>query len=168
MGATRVRLTVNGRSLEVLFADPARTLLDWLREDLGLTAAKRGCAEGHCGSCTVLVNGKPELACRKPLAGLDGARVLTLEGLRRIRDAAPAAAGLHPRRGHPVRLLHARDDPGRQGAAGPGAGPQRPADRPRPVAQPLPLHRLREDRKSGAPGRGVAARRENSASRAGR
>jgi len=76
-----VRFTVNGRALEAPVADPALPLLDWLREDLGLTAAKRGCAEGHCGTCTVLVNGRPVLACRQPLAELQGAQVLTLEGL---------------------------------------------------------------------------------------
>ncbi len=76
------QITVNGRALEAP-TGPTRTLLDWLREDLGLTAAKRGCSEGHCGSCTVLVNGKPELSCRKPLAALGGAEVLTLEGLAR-------------------------------------------------------------------------------------
>jgi CO/xanthine dehydrogenase Mo-binding subunit/aerobic-type carbon monoxide dehydrogenase small subunit (CoxS/CutS family) len=87
-----LRITVNGRVLEPAAepaAEPARTLLDWLRDELGLTAAKRGCAEGHCGSCTVLVNGRPVLSCRQPLAGLDGAEVLTLEGL-----AAPSR--LHP------------------------------------------------------------------------
>ncbi len=83
-----MRITVNGRALEAA-SGPARTLLDWLRDELGLTAAKRGCAEGHCGSCTVLVNGRPVLSCRQPLAGLDGAEVLTLEGL-----AAPGR--LHP------------------------------------------------------------------------
>jgi len=76
-----VRLSVNGRALEAPVADQALPLLDWLREDLGLTAAKRGCAEGHCGTCTVLVDGKPVLACRQPLAELEGAQVLTLEGL---------------------------------------------------------------------------------------
>ncbi len=79
--SSSVRITVNGRALEA--PAEARTLLDWLREDLGLTAAKRGCSEGHCGSCTVLINGQAELSCRKPLAGLDGAEVLTLEGLAR-------------------------------------------------------------------------------------
>jgi CO/xanthine dehydrogenase Mo-binding subunit/aerobic-type carbon monoxide dehydrogenase small subunit (CoxS/CutS family) len=74
------RITVNGRAREARLTE-ARTLLDWLREELGLTAAKRGCAEGHCGSCTVLVNGKPQLSCRKKLEALDGAEVLTLEGL---------------------------------------------------------------------------------------
>ncbi|OHD74183.1 MAG: hypothetical protein A2V99_14070 [Spirochaetes bacterium RBG_16_67_19] len=82
-----MRITVNGRALAA--SGPERTLLDWLRDELGLTAVKRGCAEGHCGSCTVLVNGRPVLSCRQPLSGLGGAEVLTLEGL-----AAPGR--LHP------------------------------------------------------------------------
>ena len=84
-----VRITVNDQRREAPASDPQRTLLDWLREDLGLTAAKRGCSEGHCGACTVIVGGKAELACRRRLAELDGAEVLTLEGL-----ASPGA--LHP------------------------------------------------------------------------
>ncbi len=95
-----MKITVNGRALEVspaAPAGPARTLLDWLREELGLTAAKRGCAEGHCGSCTVLVNGKPELSCRKRLEDLDGAEVLTLEGLAQ------------PGRLHPLQLAFIRE-----------------------------------------------------------
>jgi CO/xanthine dehydrogenase Mo-binding subunit/aerobic-type carbon monoxide dehydrogenase small subunit (CoxS/CutS family) len=76
-----VRLTVNGQRREASLSDPQRTLLDWLREDLGLTAAKRGCSEGHCGACTVIVGGRAELACRRKLAELESAEVLTLEGL---------------------------------------------------------------------------------------
>jgi aldehyde oxidoreductase len=76
-----VRLRVNGREHRVPFDDPERRLLDFIREDLGLTATKCGCGEGHCGACTVLVDGKAELACLKRVGDLDGARVLTLEGL---------------------------------------------------------------------------------------
>ena len=85
-----VRITVNGRAQEAPSEDPARTLLDWLREDLGLTAAKRGCSEGHCGSCTVLVNGKAVNSCLFPAMEIDGASVTTIEGL------AKASGELHP------------------------------------------------------------------------
>jgi aldehyde oxidoreductase len=89
MGRKVVRLQVNGRERRVALADPERRLLHFLREDLDLTAVKCGCGEGHCGACTVLIDGQAQLSCLKRLADLDGARVITLEGL-----AAPGR--LHP------------------------------------------------------------------------
>jgi aerobic-type carbon monoxide dehydrogenase small subunit (CoxS/CutS family) len=75
-------LIVNGASAEIDRSglDP---LLDVLREDLGLTGAKPGCAEGRCGSCTVLVDGAPVVSCLFPLALASGREVRTVEGLSR-------------------------------------------------------------------------------------
>jgi aerobic-type carbon monoxide dehydrogenase small subunit (CoxS/CutS family) len=75
-----VRLTVNGQARTVT-TDPQRPLLDVLREDLGLTGTKYGCGEGHCGACTVLINGKRAFACLTPAADLDNKTILTIEGL---------------------------------------------------------------------------------------
>lgn len=58
-----------------------RRLLDVLREDCGLTGTKEGCGEGECGACTVLVNGNPVNSCLVPVAHIEGAEVLTIEGL---------------------------------------------------------------------------------------
>ncbi|MDR2742769.1 MAG: selenium-dependent xanthine dehydrogenase [Treponema sp.] len=70
--------TVNGKS----FTDRAdRKLLDFLREDLGLTAAKNGCGSGACGACTVLADGKPIRSCVTPLKKVEGRNIVTLEGL---------------------------------------------------------------------------------------
>ena len=80
MASTVVTLTVNGQEVELL-AKPAMTLLTALREMLGLTAAKRGCAQGTCGSCTVILEGRPVPSCLIPVVTVDGARVRTLEGL---------------------------------------------------------------------------------------
>jgi selenium-dependent xanthine dehydrogenase len=75
-----IRLVLNGA--EVNFAgDPRRTLLDYLRNDRRLTAAKDGCSgQGVCGACTVEIDGKARLACMIPMEKLQGAEVLTLEG----------------------------------------------------------------------------------------
>lgn len=73
-------ITVNGttRTLDV---DPRTTLLDALREHLGLTGSKKGCDHGQCGACTVLVNGVRINSCLSILAMHDGDQVTTIEGL---------------------------------------------------------------------------------------
>jgi len=73
---------VNGNKVE-LEASPSRRLLDILREDLGLTGTKEGCGEGECGACTVLLDGKPVLACLTAAISLPGCDVTTIEGLER-------------------------------------------------------------------------------------
>src|SRR3989442_3185274 len=87
-------LTVNGRPHDVSL-EPERSLLQVLREELGLTAAKYGCGEGACGACTVLIDGQATRSCIVHVGGVasrDG-KVRTLEGLAgdprmtRLQDA---------------------------------------------------------------------------------
>jgi aerobic-type carbon monoxide dehydrogenase small subunit (CoxS/CutS family) len=74
-------LTINGGRY-ALESDPTRSLAEVLREDAGLTGTKIACGEGHCGACTVLLDGVPTLSCIT-LAGTVGERgVTTIEGLR--------------------------------------------------------------------------------------
>ena len=80
MPSSVVTLQVNGRALEFL-TRPGTTLLDALRESLSLTAAKKGCAQGTCGTCTVLLDGKPVFACLVPVETIGERRIETLEGL---------------------------------------------------------------------------------------
>src|SRR5918992_983863 len=75
-----IELVVNDEPREFL-AQPGTTLLSALRETLGLTAAKRGCAQGTCGTCTVLLEGEPVMSCLVPVETIDGATVKTLEGV---------------------------------------------------------------------------------------
>ena len=75
-----IRMEVNGASRE-LEAEPWRTLLDVVREDLDLTGAKLGCDIQVCGACTLLLDGKPVSACSVLAVDADGRRVTTVEGL---------------------------------------------------------------------------------------
>jgi len=75
-----VTLVVNGKKHGVT-TDPKRTLLDVLREDLGLTGTKYGCGEGRCGACTVLVDGKRVHSCTTSAADVDQKSITTIEGL---------------------------------------------------------------------------------------
>lgn len=84
----RVTLRVDGE-LRLLAIDTRVTLLDALRERLGITSPKKGCDHGQCGACTVLVNGRRVLACLSLAVALDGAEVTTAAGLA-------GGDGLHP------------------------------------------------------------------------
>ena len=84
--AETLKLRVNGVEREVR-ADPATPLLYILRNDLQLKGTRFGCGEGHCGACTVLVDGKPLQSCDTPLWSAAGHEITTVEGL--ARDGAP-------------------------------------------------------------------------------
>jgi carbon-monoxide dehydrogenase small subunit len=75
-----IRLKVNGEVHEIA-VDPWRTLLEVLREDLGLTGTKESCDLGTCGACTVLINGEPMLSCLLLAWGLEDQEILTIEGM---------------------------------------------------------------------------------------
>lgn len=79
-GGCPVAVIVNGKPRSLLI-DGAARLLGVLRDELGLTGAKAGCAVGVCGACTVLVDGAPTSSCLTFAAQVDGAEVLTVEGL---------------------------------------------------------------------------------------
>ena len=85
-----MRLIVNGQ-LRAVDLDPRTTLLDALRDHVGLTGAKKGCDRGQCGACTVLVDGRRVLGCLTLAVSAAGRDVTTIEGF-----AAPTAAALHP------------------------------------------------------------------------
>ena len=75
-----VRLRVNGEQVQALLP-VHKTLLEVLREDLGLTGTKHGCELGECGTCTVLVDGRPQLSCLVLPLQVEGRTITTIEGL---------------------------------------------------------------------------------------
>ncbi len=83
-----VTLTVNGESHDVVM-EPRMTLLDVLRDNLGLTGAKKGCDLGNCGSCTVLVDGKPVLSCLLLAIEAQGKDIVTIEALAQNSQLHP-------------------------------------------------------------------------------
>ena len=83
-----VRLRVNGEDVAVM-VPPYKTLLEVLREDLGLTGTKHGCELGECSTCGVLVDGKPYLSCLAMPLDLEGREITTVEGMA-------AGSALHP------------------------------------------------------------------------
>ncbi len=80
MNKIKITCTVNGEAVcrEVY---PNQRLLDFLREELGLTSVKEGCGEGECGACTVIFNGEPVTSCCMLAGQAEGADIVTLEGL---------------------------------------------------------------------------------------
>jgi aerobic-type carbon monoxide dehydrogenase small subunit (CoxS/CutS family) len=87
-GKVLITLRVNGQEHRV-FVEPRRTLLDAIRKDLGLTGTKRGCDEGTCGACTVLVDGKAIYSCMALAVEYEGKSIETVEFLEK-------AGSLHP------------------------------------------------------------------------
>ncbi|PVE21742.1 (2Fe-2S)-binding protein [Microvirga sp. KLBC 81] len=87
----RVRLVVNGKEQQ-LELDPRQSLLDVLRETLDLTGTKKGCNQGACGACTVLVNGRRITSCLTLAVMHDGAEITTIEGLARGDELHPLQA----------------------------------------------------------------------------
>src|SRR5947209_13375485 len=86
-------LTVNGTA-QAVQVEPRRTLLDALRNDLGLTGAKRACDMGNCGACTVLVDGHASYACLLLAVDCAGRSITTIEGLAPKDSLQPGS--LHP------------------------------------------------------------------------
>lgn len=76
-----ITLTINGERRQIDLDDPRVTLLDLLRERLDLTGTKKGCDRGQCGACTVLVDGRRVNSCLALAVSLDGADILTIEGV---------------------------------------------------------------------------------------
>src|SRR6266850_7138522 len=86
-----VSMTVNDR-VRTMTVEPRTTLLDALRDELGLTGTKKACDRGECGACTVHVDGRRVLSCMTLAAMQDGKRITTIEGLERNGNLHPVQA----------------------------------------------------------------------------
>ncbi len=138
-----------------------RRLLDVLREDLALTGTKEGCGEGECGACTVLVDDAPVDSCLVPVCQVDGATIRTVEGL-----AAPASDLGEASALDPLQAAFLITGGAQCGICTPGmlmagrayleaGGDDRRGCHPRgDRRQPVPLHRLHQDRGGHRPRRG--------------
>ena len=93
-----VSLWLNGRRREDAVAD-GLLLIDYLREDLGLTGTKRGCDGGECGACTVLVDNEPRLACLTLVSCCEGRRIETIEALATGGRLNPLQRAFHEKLG---------------------------------------------------------------------
>src|SRR5438105_10787260 len=89
-----IRVSVNGTAHRLL-VEPRRTLLDFLREDLGLTGTHAGCEHGICGACTVLYNGEAARSCIMFAVQADGAELVTVEGLADNGTLHPLQQAFH-------------------------------------------------------------------------
>ena len=89
---TRVSATINGQAVDFL-CEPHQSLLECLRDILGLTGAKEGCNDGNCGACSVLLNGRLVNSCLVLGVEIEGHEVTTVEGAGRLARPAPHPAG---------------------------------------------------------------------------
>ena len=83
-----IRTQVNGREIEAS-VKPNQTLLEWLRDDLRLRGSREGCGVGVCGSCTVLVDGRPVSSCLMLATNAEGKEIQTIEGLAKGDELDP-------------------------------------------------------------------------------
>jgi xanthine dehydrogenase YagT iron-sulfur-binding subunit len=113
MNTAEITLEVNGATFQ-LAIDSRTSLLDLLRERLGLTGSKKGCDHGQCGACTVLIDGRRANSCLALAVAVDGATVTTVEGL------APVAGGGEDAELHPLQDAFIRHDAFQCGYCTPG------------------------------------------------
>jgi aerobic carbon-monoxide dehydrogenase small subunit len=83
-----IHMKLNDEPVEALIQDN-RTMLDFLRKNMGLTGTKKGCEEGECGACTILVNGKPMNSCLMLAVEADGQEIKTIEGVSKDGQLTP-------------------------------------------------------------------------------
>lgn len=89
-----IQFSLNGSEVLVDDSEPANSLLNVLRDELGVYTPKNACTQGECGSCSVLFNGKVICSCLMPICSAEGGAVVTMEGLEEDREAAAIRSAL--------------------------------------------------------------------------
>lgn len=112
-----ISLIINGDPVDAIVKDNL-TLLDFLRDQLFLTGTKKGCEEGECGACTVMLDGKPVNSCCTLAVECDGHEIITVEGIAREGMLHPHSEAVYREVGHAVRLLYSGYDYVRQSSSG--------------------------------------------------
>ena len=112
-----IRLTVNGHGHEVA-VEPHETLIELIRDHLGLTGTKKSCDMQVCGACTVLLDGRPVSSCTLLAFEARNASLLTIEGMAQGGNPASNPGGVYRMQRVSMRVLHTRHDPHRQSAPG--------------------------------------------------
>ena len=138
---TYVQTIINGEHVDFL-CEPRQSLLEVLRDVIGLTGTKEGCNDGNCGACTVELDGRIVTSCLVLGVEVEGKEMTTIEGVAQGSTLHPVAAGVPGKRRAPVRHLHARLHRRSQGAARAESGPVRARYPILARQQPLPVHRL--------------------------
>lgn len=138
-----IHLVINDEE-KSLSVDVNKTLLEVLREDLGLTGTKRGCNQGECGACTVLLNGKPVSSCSLLAVKADGKSIVTIEGLAQDGTLHPIQKAFNEKGAIQCGFCTGHDF-GHQKP--PGTKPQTPVggDKGGHFGKYLPLHGVRKN-----------------------
>ncbi len=118
-GTTRMKLTVNG-TVHSLLVDVRVTVLDALREHLNLTGSKKGCDQGQCGACTVLIDGERVLSCLTLAVTTQGKRIETIEGLSAAGESPTTRGSLAGTKLHPMQQAFIDHDAFQCGYCTPG------------------------------------------------
>ena len=136
-----VQITVNGVERTIL-VEPYYSLLDMLRDELRLTGTKKGCDEGDCGACTVLLNGQPVTSCLVLAHSVHDAEVTTVEGLASGGELHPVQRSFAENGGLQCGYCTPWADYGDGGFAEQQSRPDRRRSQVRAGRQPVPVHRL--------------------------
>ena len=140
-----ISVNINDKEYEVAVS-PNQTLVDLIRNDLELTGTKKGCELGDCGSCTVIMDGKPVNSCLVLAAQANGKKNYHHRGCCRRRGTSSDSGSIRGTRGDPVRVLQPRDDPFRKKSSGVEPQTDRPGDSHGHFGKSVPLYRVPENR----------------------
>ena len=142
-----IHFTLNGDPVEAL-APVNMTMVDFLRKEMHLTGTKRGCEEGECGACTILLDGRAVPSCIMLAVEADGHEITTIEGVRKNGVLHPVQQEFMDKWALQCGFCTPRHDHVRAQPAQRKTQPHRRGNTRRHRRQPVPLHRLCQDRRS--------------------